>query len=136
MKFSLFAHMERIDDSQPHELLHEQFIELCRMADGGGMRAISKSTTDESGTEGVSVIAASSADASTFAALVIAIAVSAELSIVADVVGELDAPEVVDAAVEGDGDVGTSSSFKRAMPPSRSSSGKPMSISSSPLAVW
>jgi alkanesulfonate monooxygenase SsuD/methylene tetrahydromethanopterin reductase-like flavin-dependent oxidoreductase (luciferase family) len=40
MKFSLFAHMERLTPDQPHDLLHEEFIELCRMADDGGMRAI------------------------------------------------------------------------------------------------
>lgn len=40
MQFSLFAHMERITAEQPHELLYEQFVELCQMADEGGMRAI------------------------------------------------------------------------------------------------
>ena len=40
MKFSLFAHLERIDDDQPHDLLYQQFVELCRMADDGGMHAI------------------------------------------------------------------------------------------------
>ncbi|MCA0996688.1 LLM class flavin-dependent oxidoreductase [Alloyangia pacifica] len=40
MEFSLFAHMERLTPDQPHEVLHEEFISLCKMADEGGMRAI------------------------------------------------------------------------------------------------
>jgi flavin-dependent trigonelline monooxygenase, oxygenase component len=40
MKFSLFAHMERISPEQPHRVLYEEFLELCRMADEGGMRAV------------------------------------------------------------------------------------------------
>lgn len=40
MQFSLFAHMERISDDQDHEVLYEQFLDLCRMADEGGMRTI------------------------------------------------------------------------------------------------
>ncbi len=40
MQFSLFAHMERISPDEPHERLNEEFIELCKMADRGGMRAI------------------------------------------------------------------------------------------------
>ena len=40
MKFSLFAHMERLTAEQEHTVLHEQFIELCKIADEGGMRAI------------------------------------------------------------------------------------------------
>lgn len=40
MQFSLFAHMERITDDQSHEVLYEQFLDLCRMADEGGMRTI------------------------------------------------------------------------------------------------
>lgn len=40
MEFSLFAHMERIDASQSHEQLYEDFIEICQIADTGGMRAI------------------------------------------------------------------------------------------------
>lgn len=40
MKFSLFAHMERVSDDQPHDLLYQQFIELCQMADQGGMHAV------------------------------------------------------------------------------------------------
>ncbi len=40
MKFSLFAHMERLTAEQEHTVLHEQFLELCKIADQGGMRAI------------------------------------------------------------------------------------------------
>ncbi|SDI17922.1 LLM class flavin-dependent oxidoreductase [Alloyangia pacifica] len=40
MEFSLFAHMERLTPDQPHEVLHEEFISICKMADEGGMRAI------------------------------------------------------------------------------------------------
>ncbi len=40
MEFSLFAHMERIDRDQSHEDLYSSFIELCKMADEGGMRAV------------------------------------------------------------------------------------------------
>ena len=40
MEFSLFAHMERLDASQPHDVLYQEFIDLCQMADNGGMRAI------------------------------------------------------------------------------------------------
>ncbi len=40
MKFSLFVHMERLAPEQPHELLYEQYLELCRMADDAGMHAI------------------------------------------------------------------------------------------------
>ena len=40
MKFSLFLHMERIDESQSYEQLHHDFIELAKMADQGGMHAI------------------------------------------------------------------------------------------------
>lgn len=40
MQFSLFAHMERLDASQPHDQLYRDFISLCQMADAGGMRAI------------------------------------------------------------------------------------------------
>lgn len=40
MKFSLFLHMERIDQSQSYQKLHEEFIELAKMADEGGMHAI------------------------------------------------------------------------------------------------
>lgn len=40
MEFSLFVHMERLSPDQPQEKLHEEFIELCKMADDGGMRAV------------------------------------------------------------------------------------------------
>lgn len=40
MKFSLFAHMERISDHESHQDLYNQFIALCRIADEGGMHAI------------------------------------------------------------------------------------------------
>ena len=40
MKFSLFAHMERISTEQTHTQLYEEFIELCTMADEGAMHAI------------------------------------------------------------------------------------------------
>ncbi|WIY24142.1 LLM class flavin-dependent oxidoreductase [Parasedimentitalea psychrophila] len=40
MDFSLFAHMERLTPDQPHSVLHQEFIALCKMADEGGMRAV------------------------------------------------------------------------------------------------
>lgn len=40
MDFSLFAHMERLTPEQPHDVLYQEFISLCQMADQGGMRAI------------------------------------------------------------------------------------------------
>lgn len=40
MKFSLFAHMERLTPDQSHDALREEFLSLCKMADDGGMRAI------------------------------------------------------------------------------------------------
>ena len=40
MKFSLFAHMERMSPEQPHEALYEDFLSLCTMADQGGMHAV------------------------------------------------------------------------------------------------
>ena len=40
MDFSLFAHMERVDGTDSHETLYSDFIDLCKMADQGGMRAI------------------------------------------------------------------------------------------------
>ncbi len=40
MKFSLFVHMERLDASQNHKELYEEFIALCEIADKGGMHAI------------------------------------------------------------------------------------------------
>ena len=40
MRFSLFVHMERLDAGQSHESLYDEYIELCEMADRGGMSAI------------------------------------------------------------------------------------------------
>ncbi|TPQ51515.1 LLM class flavin-dependent oxidoreductase [Prosthecomicrobium hirschii] len=40
MKFSLFVHMERLDASQSHAQLYEDFCRLCEIADRGGMTAI------------------------------------------------------------------------------------------------
>ncbi|WP_367106159.1 LLM class flavin-dependent oxidoreductase [uncultured Psychrobacter sp.] len=40
MRFSLFLHMERIDESQSYRQLYNDFIELAKMADAGGMHAI------------------------------------------------------------------------------------------------
>lgn len=40
MKFSLFLHMERTDESQSYEQLYKDFIELAQIADQGGMHAV------------------------------------------------------------------------------------------------
>jgi alkanesulfonate monooxygenase SsuD/methylene tetrahydromethanopterin reductase-like flavin-dependent oxidoreductase (luciferase family) len=40
MEFSLFAHMERVDDSRSHRQLYDEFIQLCQIADEGGMSTI------------------------------------------------------------------------------------------------
>jgi len=40
MKFSLFVHMERLDASQNHKQLYDEFVALCEIADKGGMHAI------------------------------------------------------------------------------------------------
>lgn len=40
MEFSLFAHMEQVEGTKSHEALYYDFIELCQIADKGGMRAI------------------------------------------------------------------------------------------------
>lgn len=40
MKFSLFVHMERLDASQNQKRLYEEFVQLCEIADKGGMHAI------------------------------------------------------------------------------------------------
>lgn len=40
MKFSLFAHMERLTDDEDQALLYDQFLELCAMADDAGFEAI------------------------------------------------------------------------------------------------
>ena len=40
MKLSLFVHMERIDAGQSHADLYGEMIQLCEMADRGGLHAI------------------------------------------------------------------------------------------------
>ena len=40
MKFSLFIHMERVNADEPQQRLYEEMIELCQIADKGGMHAI------------------------------------------------------------------------------------------------
>ncbi|GAB5435806.1 LLM class flavin-dependent oxidoreductase [Falsiruegeria mediterranea] len=40
MKFSLFAHMERISPEEDQKQLYDEFIELCKIADQGGMHAV------------------------------------------------------------------------------------------------
>lgn len=40
MKFSLFAHMERISSDEDQKELYDEFIELCKIADKGGMHAV------------------------------------------------------------------------------------------------
>lgn len=40
MKFSLFAHMERVTAGESHAELYAEFVSLCEMADQGGMHAI------------------------------------------------------------------------------------------------
>lgn len=40
MEFSLFAHMERFSPEQEHAQIYSDFIDLCKMADDGGMRAV------------------------------------------------------------------------------------------------
>jgi len=40
MKFSLFIHMERVSAEDDQKQLYDEMIELCRMADEGGMHAI------------------------------------------------------------------------------------------------
>lgn len=40
MKFSLFAHMERISPEEDQKQLYDEFIELCKIADRGGMHAV------------------------------------------------------------------------------------------------
>lgn len=40
MKFSLFIHMERVSADQDQTRLYEDMLELCRIADRGGMHAI------------------------------------------------------------------------------------------------
>lgn len=40
MKFSLFAHMERISEADDQKRLYDEFIQLCKIADDGGMHAV------------------------------------------------------------------------------------------------
>lgn len=40
MKFSLFAHMERISPDQDQKQLYDEFVELAKIADAGGMHAV------------------------------------------------------------------------------------------------
>jgi alkanesulfonate monooxygenase SsuD/methylene tetrahydromethanopterin reductase-like flavin-dependent oxidoreductase (luciferase family) len=40
MKFSLFAHMERISADDCQKQLYDEFIQLCQIADEGGMHAV------------------------------------------------------------------------------------------------
>lgn len=40
MKFSLFVHMERVSADEDQRRLYDEMIELCHMADEGGMHAI------------------------------------------------------------------------------------------------
>ena len=40
MDFSLFAHMERIDEGQSQKRLYEEFVELCQIADRSGFKTI------------------------------------------------------------------------------------------------
>ena len=40
MEFSLFAHMERIDEGQSQKRLYVEFVELCQIADRSGFKTI------------------------------------------------------------------------------------------------
>lgn len=40
MRFSLFIHMERIDEQQPQNQLYEEMVELCQLADRSGFSTI------------------------------------------------------------------------------------------------
>ena len=40
MEFSLFAHMERIDEGQSQKRLYDEFVELCQIADRSGFKTI------------------------------------------------------------------------------------------------
>lgn len=40
MRFSLFVHMERVSDQQTQKQLYDEMIELCQIADRGGMHAV------------------------------------------------------------------------------------------------
>lgn len=40
MKFSLFSHMERVDNEQSQKELYQEFLSLCDVADKGGVSTI------------------------------------------------------------------------------------------------
>ena len=40
MKFSIFAHMERVHEAQSYEELYQEFCALCQIADEGGMQSV------------------------------------------------------------------------------------------------
>lgn len=40
MDFSLFVHMDRSSPDQSHEELHREYMDLCKLADEAGMRAV------------------------------------------------------------------------------------------------
>ncbi|MBU2889515.1 LLM class flavin-dependent oxidoreductase [Celeribacter halophilus] len=40
MRFSLFAHMERVSAEQDQKKLYDEFVELAKIADAGGMHAV------------------------------------------------------------------------------------------------
>ncbi|BFM49720.1 LLM class flavin-dependent oxidoreductase [Marinomonas sp. THO17] len=40
MKFSLFAHMERVNEKQSQKELYDEFLSLCKIADQGGMSTV------------------------------------------------------------------------------------------------
>jgi len=40
MRFSLFAHMERLSPDQDQRSLYDEFVELAKIADAGGMHAV------------------------------------------------------------------------------------------------
>ncbi len=40
MRFSLFAHMERLSPDQDQKKLYDEFVELAKIADAGGMHAV------------------------------------------------------------------------------------------------
>ena len=44
MKFSLFLHMERISAEDDERRLYEEMVELCRIADEGGLMGLSPRT--------------------------------------------------------------------------------------------
>ncbi|WP_175785564.1 LLM class flavin-dependent oxidoreductase, partial [Burkholderia ambifaria] len=40
MRFSLFVHMERVSDQTSQKQLYDEMVELCQIADRGGMHAV------------------------------------------------------------------------------------------------